>query len=183
VIVITTGGVMKVTKKGRRHYLTGAPYSARTRLKNAGCNWDPDEGAWWTGRAQLAARLAAELQELSQQPETIPTDAKTIRGRARYKGRTYYLLAERRDGSACKLAFRDGSKAFWSQQGEPVEVLSRYQSPRSIDQLRRFAEERKAEQAGERACPACARHCTKGSGWCSYHHDGCERCGAEGYCP
>lgn len=126
-----------IEKIGRRHYLRGAPYDARGELKDAGCKWDPEERAWWTSKADTAQRLIAHLasarrpQPMDDPPERkAPGERATVAGRAKYKGRTYYVAGrvERgrtqwddrvspittRDGAKVLLYFRDGSKEFWA---------------------------------------------------------------------
>jgi len=36
----------------------GDTYPIRSQLRDAGCSWDRDRKAWWTGKAALAAELA-----------------------------------------------------------------------------------------------------------------------------
>lgn len=51
-----------IQSEGRRHYLTGDTYPIKTAIRNAGCNWDRDRGAWWTGKREVAEGLIAGLQ-------------------------------------------------------------------------------------------------------------------------
>lgn len=103
-----------------------------------------------------------------------------VRGKAIYKGHTYYLVRTwegERDGqrvSRVLLAFRDGSKTFWSDRSA-TQILSTYQHPRTIRELRAYAEKMK----NNNGCPVCAKYCTCDRGFCRHHHDGCEACGAE----
>lgn len=48
-------------KIGRRTYITGNTFLHKSALQNAGCTWDGDRRAWWTGKADVAARLVSEL--------------------------------------------------------------------------------------------------------------------------
>jgi len=52
---------MQLEKIGRRHYLRNTPYSAKDKIKSAGCSWDSEQKAWWTGKADVAVALVAEL--------------------------------------------------------------------------------------------------------------------------
>jgi len=68
---------------GRRHYIVGAPFSARERLKNAGCKWDPERRAWWSGSAEKAAAvvesLAAAPLMLEGRPVKLADDSWGVR--------------------------------------------------------------------------------------------------------
>jgi hypothetical protein len=178
-------------KIGRRLYFRGAPYEVRGALEAASAKWDPDQRAWWigSGKAAEAERLVARINATTQaaaeteRTEGIALDARVIRGRATYEGKTYYLLARgissRTDKPYAKLAFRDGSRVFWARDPRAVRIIKEYREPTSIESLRAYAERRQAEQSGERECPLCARFCTCGTSFCAHHHDGCERCGEE----
>jgi len=180
---------MTITQQGRRHYLTGLPYGARNLAKEAGCNWDPQAKAWWTGKRDVAECVAAAATSVATANhaaaigESISRDAREIIGRAEYEGKTYYLLAYGQSRSTgkdyAKLAFRDGSRVFWAKDAAKVRVLRTYREKTSIAALQAYAERRRAEDAGERECPMCARFCTCGTSFCVHHHDGCDRCGAE----
>ena len=138
---------LHATKVGRRYYFDGAPYSARDALKSAGCRWDPQRRAWWTGKAATAALVEGQAVEAPAKDEAINVDSRSIAGRVQYKGRSYYLLAERRDGTGAKVCFRDGSRVFWTQRGVEYTVTKRYRELRSISQLRAYAEQAKEDQA------------------------------------
>lgn len=174
-----------IEKKGRRFHLVGLPFDARNLAKEAGCKWDPDARLWWTGKQDVAERVAAAATQRvsAQQDEGISTSAKVITGRAEYEGKQYYLLAsgvsQRTGQFYAKLAYRDGSRAFWAKDAAAVKVIRIYREKTSIDSLRAYAERRKAEDRGEVECPVCARYCTCGTSFCTHHHDGCDRCGAE----
>lgn len=186
---------MTVTKVGRRYYFFAAPYSAKDILKRAGCRWDPERRAWWTGKKDLAEELKGKLETTPQgerRDETVTLDSRVIRGRVEYKGKTYYMLAQRRDRTGCKLAFRDGSRVFWTRQGTPFTVLKIYDEPRSISELRAYAERRKQERgdrwpAARGYAPShdhedCRCYCHRESNAGepgSILYDGCDRCGCE----
>lgn len=48
-----------VEKVGRRHYIRGNTYPIKGELRGAGCKWDPDASAWYTGKADVAESLVA----------------------------------------------------------------------------------------------------------------------------
>lgn len=176
---------------GRRVYLIGNTYPVKDQIKSGGGKWDADRKAWYVGvqRKALAEELAGKaINGLASQAQVerengISTSARIIKGRAQYEGRAYYVLAVGHTAEGkryVKLAFRDGSRVFWARNPEAVTVRTTYETPTSIDSLRAYAEHRRAEDAGEAECPVCARYCTCGTRvFCSHHHDGCDRCGAE----
>lgn len=172
-----------LTKIGRRWYIEGTPYEMRGILKSGGLKWDPARRAWWTGKKAVAEETFEKVQQAQQKrwdeqrDETIPLDAEVIKGRVKYKGRTYYLLAERRDGTSVKLSFRDGSRVFWTRKDTPFMILKRYRSPLSINQIRAYAEH--AKSYGTEDC-RCYCHREPGAGRPgSILFDGCDRCGCE----
>lgn len=144
-----------ITKRGRRHYIEGAPYEARHALKEAGCRWDPEHRAWWTGKADRAAELVKRLAGREAKPPShaIEKSDRVIAGRATYKGKSYLLLfeGETRRGRGVKLAFRDGSKTFWAKDLEDVTITRRYQKRRSLAELESYA---KAAKTGD-ICAEC----------------------------
>jgi len=134
----------KVEKVGRRHYLRGLPYQQRYAAKDAGCRWDPQERAWWSGKRDVAERVLAAVADAPQESandgggDRAPRDGRdsVVAGRAKYKGRTYYVAGRKvrgrthwddgvepvtsRDGRKVLLYFRDGSRQFWATLWEPT---------------------------------------------------------------
>jgi len=155
-----------INKVGRRYYIEGTSFENRHIPKQAGCRWDPERRAWWTGKASLADEVVSKLTDGSApaapKDDSVGLDASVIKGRVRYKGKVYYLLAERRDGRGVKLCFRDGSKTFWSKKDTPFEVIKRYEEPRSINGLRAYAERAKKDQERYGYVPR------KGLDYCGY---------------
>jgi hypothetical protein len=175
---------LTIEKVGRRHYVIGNTYPIKDKLRAAGCSWDSDRKQWYTGKADLAEKIAAlETSDAPAAKETVDLDAHVIKGSALYKGKSYYVLAISEDqyGNArsAKLCFRDGSTVFWGKSENGLQIQKCYREPRSINGLRAYAEKRRAEQAGTSACPACAKYCTCSQGFCTHCHDGCDRCGRE----
>lgn len=183
--------------QGRRIYVRGNTFPIKDSLRAVGAKWDPEAKAWWAGsgkRGDLEALVAKIGTRSAEGEREAPGDGATVAGRATYKGKTYYVAGrlergrthyedrvrsiESRDGSRVLLHFRDGSRSFWAARAE-VDVQRRYERPTTIRGLRRFAEQRRAEERGEAKCPVCAKHCTCGTSFCHHHYDGCERCGAE----
>lgn len=48
-----------IQSEGRRHYLTGNTYPIKDAIRSAGCKWDRDRGAWWTGKREVAEALVS----------------------------------------------------------------------------------------------------------------------------
>jgi hypothetical protein len=181
---------MTTTQKiGRRYYLRGLPFAAKDEAKRRGAKWDPQERAWWSGKEDVAqaivdaAQTAQTAARTAERESGISLEAEVVRGRATYKGKTYYVLYEgpTKQGKPCaKLVSRDGSLVFWAADMAQFRLLKTYRAPTSIAALRAYAERRKAEDAGEIECSLCERYCTCGTGrFCTHHHDGCDRCGEE----
>jgi hypothetical protein len=154
---------IEIKTEGRRHYLIGETYSAREAIRSAGCRWDPERRAWYSGKrdAAEAALRAVERQSLltgsGPEPQReVPGANAIVAGRARYKGRTYYLagrksyhgdtvqLVTSRDGSRRLLYFRDGSCQFWASAAE-ISVEKRYEYPKTIRGLREYAQRARAQ--------------------------------------
>jgi hypothetical protein len=189
-----------IETRGRRHYLLGNTYAIKDQLRDSGAKWDPDAKAWWTGKREIAEKfagsgVAAEPSPGNERPAPGPDAAIVCSGR--YKGRSYYVMGrvargrshwddtveaiQTRDGAKVLLAFRDGSRSFWAPRAE-VTCGHAYRSGRgsTIGAMNEYIEQRRAEDKGEAECPVCARYCTCGKSFCHHHHDGCDRCGAEG---
>jgi hypothetical protein len=82
--------------EGQRIYIVGHTYPIRDRLRSAGAHWDGDRGAWWIGaskRADIESVIASAAAATSR-----PDRGARVIGRARYRERDYYCLAESRDG-------------------------------------------------------------------------------------
>jgi hypothetical protein len=154
----TTGSeenMVTIQSEGRRHYLSGNTYPVRDRLKQLGAHWDAGRKAWWTGKREEAEQLITTLngqQAERERSEGIALDARVIRGRAEYKGKTYYLLVSgEKDGRRyAKLASRDGSLVFWASQEHigTLRILKEYREPTSIQSLRDYAERAKRGGGG-----------------------------------
>jgi hypothetical protein len=181
----TTSGI-SVEQVGQRLYVTGNTYAVKDALKAAGCHWDGERRQWWIGAAKRSRieSLIAKPMPASQDvaAERLERDRENIIGRAEYDGHSYYLVGEGSNdrGAWVRLMFRDGSKTFFKPASE-ARVTKRYGKPQTLDGLREYAERMKREAAGGPCECWCHRshHCTCGSGFCSFHHDGCDSCGCE----
>lgn len=176
-----------IEKTGRRYYLRGLPYDQRAVAKSRGAKWDPAERCWWTGKADVAdAILAAASNGNGSMTREAPGLDATVAGRAKYKGRTYYIAGRvthwddgvdaitTRDGAKMLLYFRDGSSSFWAAR-DAVQIVKSYNRPQTIGGLRRFVEELKEmRDSGSGACPACSH---KPDYYGSGDYDDCRVCG------
>jgi translation elongation factor EF-Tu-like GTPase len=146
-----------IESRGRRHYLVGNTYPIKDAIRSAGCKWDGDAKAWYSGKRETVEQLMAKLANAPTAPEQereAPGTSAKVAGRAKYQGKTYYIAGrvvrgrtryddtvaavESRDGSSMLLLFRDGSKSFWAKTAD-VEVLKTYQRPTTIAKLQEFA--------------------------------------------
>jgi hypothetical protein len=50
-----------IETRGRRHYLVGDTYPIRGAIKAAGCRWDAEAKAWWSGKRETAEALVADV--------------------------------------------------------------------------------------------------------------------------
>lgn len=88
---------ISIQSEGRRHYIIGDTFPIRDSIKNAGCKWDPTRKAWWTGKKELAEKLAttssdtAPASDRSPTPKEAPGEGAIVAGKATYKGKTYYI--------------------------------------------------------------------------------------------
>lgn len=47
---------------GRRHYVLGNTYPIRAELRSAGCKWDAERKAWWSGSRDKVEHFAARVE-------------------------------------------------------------------------------------------------------------------------
>jgi hypothetical protein len=65
--------VITYEERGRRTYVLGDTYAMKDRLRAAGCRWDPDARAWWSGKRETIVALVAELASAPEaQPAYVP---------------------------------------------------------------------------------------------------------------
>jgi hypothetical protein len=159
---------ISIQKEGRRHYVCGETFPIKDAIKAAGCKWDADRRAWWPASKEVADKILSATAKMAApvaaaKSESISTTAEVVIGRADYAGKTYYLLFvgyAKADGKKIiKLAFRDGSKTFWAKDAAQVKILSEYNSPKSIESLRAFADAAKSGTAG--SCDECGTSSTR----------------------
>lgn len=164
----------------RRHYFRGAPYDIKDFLWERGAQWDTEAKMWWIdGKRAEAEEILAQALEPVQRAERlrvqramkadagVDLDARVIVGRAKYKGKSYYVLVAptrfEDGGLACKLVFRDGSRTFWARE---VEMQREYREPTSIKSLRAFAARRGPGPGEPYECEECGENVLTGVGGC-----------------
>lgn len=167
---------ISVETVGRRHYIVGLPYHLRDRAKSAGCRWDADRRAWWSGVAATAEQVvAAAASAPTTAAEKADGPATVVAGRARYtsregrvstvymvgrvdRGRTTYDAAVspvRSSAGAYRLASRDGARQWWAD-ADRVAVEKSYHRPTTIGGLARYAASVRANGGQDlNACPTC----------------------------
>ena len=155
---------IQIEQSGQRLYIRGNTFAIKDALKRAGAHWDPDVRAWWIGAAKRSAiesLIAAPKPAAEPAREAVSPAARVIRGRAEYKGKTYYILAHgqsRNDGSSyAKLCSRDGSMVFWASKEHTLRILKTYDKPTSIQSLRDYADRMKSarHKFGDGMCDEC----------------------------
>lgn len=202
-----------MTTEGRRCWITtrfGEPCVAA--LKKLGCHWDAESRRWWissgkkseveavlqqTGagfdlrkaddRAVRADQLVdegrdAEAQVLREAKEDV--SACRVYAQVEYKGRRYYVIAETKDLTRCRLTTLDGDLVFWADccacnlirryEGREVWDGRRYSSRtvtkyQTVDDLRAFRDRQKNPETARHQCPECGS-------WCAAGED-CRDCG------
>lgn len=114
-----------IEKSGRRYYIIakgGSTYSIKSRLKSAGCKWDPDRRAWWTSKQEVAERFAGEHKTSSHTSSSC--DGPTVRedqpllGKVKYAAKsgrvgTWFAAAEANSGRIL-LTNLAGDRCFWA---------------------------------------------------------------------
>lgn len=154
----------------------GEPIVAR--LKALGAHWDAEARAWWIGaakRSEVEALLAATPAPAADAPRAKqdPADIR-LTGKGVYKGRTYYLGAQTRDGQRVRCLTLPDAKGdyldFWANASEvqvvktyrPREHTYRGRTSTSYTTLGGIADfirgERAARERGEPVCAACGKH-------------------------
>lgn len=154
---------IEIEKTGRRLYVTGEDtFAIRESLKAAGCHWDPERRLWWIGETKRE-ELEAAIQDAATNQKG---DVLRVRGRARYRGKNYYLVSEgvsQKTGKpCCQLSFLDGSKQFWAAEMDQLVVTTRYKQPRTIEELRDYAVKVKEARESGNLCAECGRPMNEG---------------------
>lgn len=183
-----------ITVEGRRVYIQtryGDP--CVPILKRMGAHWEPQTKRWWLTAAKTA-EVEAAVAKTAGQPDEADAERKvTVVGKARYKGRTYYVrwVGQCQSGAyKARLCSLDGKIDFWATAARPHEfhvtgdgdvaqVTNTYQEARSLDSIRRYIERvRREEKAGVVRGGKPDEECYwGGEDWLV---QGCSACRAEG---
>lgn len=120
--------------EGRRIYVAGNSFPIKDAIKSAGGHWDGGRKQWWIGAGKkeeieraISATEAPVTQDGERAKETA-SDETQIRGKATYKGKTYFMMCESRDGESAKLTTLDGKIVFWAKRENGMEVIKRYEA-------------------------------------------------------
>lgn len=174
-----------IEKQGRRFYIKGNTYAIKDRLKSAGCKWDADSKCWYTGKKEIADKLAGtELPAAKSGGFTKPTtdDLSNRRcdGKVEYKGRTYYVVGRSQAKAKLWLTVLDCSIEFWAAEAE-CKWVKRYEAReergnygrvtgrmvyQSVGKIRDFIERSKRDEATVKSGGTP-------DGWCVDLEDGC----------
>jgi hypothetical protein len=157
-----------IERCGQRVYLNGNTYPIKDKIKSLGGHWDGDRKAWWVGSTkagaveQLVNGVASSQSNDSRQ---VGSDSKVV-AKAKYKGRTYYVLWMGR----CKngqekahLTVLDAKIDFWADLSQ-CEIVKHYH-PReyrgrteytTLGSIARFLEKMKSDREnGVEMCASC----------------------------
>lgn len=163
-------GSITVDKKGRRFYLRGNTYPIKDSLRSSGAKWDADERAWWTSKQEVADKFAKAEDVKQDRNDSNEGENLRVIGRANYKGKSYYVVWQgmtRAGFEGWKLAFSDGTKTFWTKQGEqPPTWVKSYDKPKTIRELREYAARaaKTKSQYGGSECANCGSTRVVGEG-------------------
>lgn len=149
-------------------------------LKALGAHWDAEKKCWWIGaakRAKVEELLVGADKAQDEAPATGPVkeDVSACRAYAQveYKGRRYYVIAETKDLTRCRLTTLDGLAPFWADCAD-CNLVRRYEGRerwdgrrysnrtitvyQTIGGLREFRDQQKQAKAnGEPVCGECGK--------------------------
>ncbi|SRR5581483_7428621 len=162
-----------ITVEGRRVYIQtryGDP--CVSALKRLGAHWDGESKRWWLTSAKKA-EVEKAIAASAGKPNTAEAEREvTVVGKARYKGRNYYVrwVGQTKSGDyKARLCSLDAKLDFWVKAAQPHEyqidgsgdvarVTKTYEEARSLDGIRRYIErlkEAKDSGAGEKPDEEC----------------------------
>jgi hypothetical protein len=149
--------MVTVEREGRRSYLIGDTFAIKDAIRSAGGHWDSQRRAWWLGKHDVAQQIAVEVADVPKPTEEeiaarrLAYDREHILGRAVRDGRSYYLVGEGvgERGPWVRLLFHDGSRTIFAD-GAQVEIVKRYEQPKSLDDLRAYVERIRRQRSSRR---------------------------------
>lgn len=151
-----------ITVEGRRVYVQvryGDPCVAA--LKELGAHWDAISKRWWASSAKRE-QVEAAVKASAGQPSTATNREVTVIGKARYKGRNYYVrwVGQCKSGDhKARLCSLDGKIDFWANcarpddfhvtgDGDMARVTKTYQEARSLESIRQYVERLRNDKTG-----------------------------------
>jgi hypothetical protein len=163
--------------EARRIYFVGDTFAIKDKIKSLGGHWDGDRRAWWIGSGkteeatQLIAACNAPASAVATSEKPKVSDDSKVVAKAKYKGRTYYVLwmgMTRSGTEKARLTVLDGSIDFWADLSA-CEIVKRYQ-PRehtyrghattqytTLGGIRRFIEEQREGERTGNICAECGK--------------------------
>jgi len=69
----STPAKIQIEKIGRRYYLRGNTFAYKTILRDAGCTWDQEQQAWWTGKPAVAEQALSLIATAPAELRGAPT--------------------------------------------------------------------------------------------------------------
>lgn len=117
-----------MTVEARRVYVkTPFGHPVVAKLKSLGAHWDGERKQWWLGsgkKSEVEALLASPANDAYAPNPAEDTDKITVVGKAKYKGKTYYVrwVGETKSGEyKARLVTLDAKIDFWAKCARPHE--------------------------------------------------------------
>jgi hypothetical protein len=60
---------ISIETRGRRHYLVGNTYPIKDAIRSAGCKWDAEARAWYSGKREIVEALVGKVSSGAVQPK------------------------------------------------------------------------------------------------------------------
>lgn len=164
---------LSTEKVGRRVYVIGNTFPIKSRLKEAGCKFDPDRKQWWIGstKADKIERIVGKLDGQEVEQDKSELSDRRCDGKVEYKGRTYYVIGRSDRKGKLWLTVLDCSIDFWAAESE-CRWVKRYQPQQrwggygrgqvevyqTVGRIRDFVEqEKRARSRNEPVCGECGK--------------------------
>ena len=177
-----------IEKQGRRFYVRGNTFAIKDKLKSAGCKWDAEARCWYTGKKEIADKLAGtEIKTEFVKPTKEELAEKPCTGKVEYKGRQYYVVGRSKTGKLW-LTVLDCSIDFWAAESDckwtkhyagREDFRSGRVEHQTVGGIRRFIEREKSAKAD--GFDSSRQQHAVHSGRCMASGCGAAAC-ASGYC-